>query len=92
MNLANNELGNASAFHLKQFIGSIVSLNLSCTKLGTKGCLELTKNIKNTVKSGINKLQYLDLSQNNIGVEGFMKLAKRLRASDSLLNMNVSGN
>lgn len=85
-------MGNASAYYLKHFIGTIVSLNLSCTKLGTKGCLELTKNLKITVKSGVNKLQYLDLSQNNIGTEGFMKLAKRLRQSDSLLNLNVSGN
>ena len=56
LNLANNDLGNSPAFCLKDFIGKLVSLNLSNTKLGIKGCLELTKHFKIALKSGKSQL------------------------------------
>ncbi len=41
LNLANNDLGNEVASCLKPVFKTLVSLNLSNTRLGCKGCLEL---------------------------------------------------
>jgi hypothetical protein len=46
LDLANNDLGDASSFHLRHLMDGLVSLNLSNTKLGSKGCMELAKNIR----------------------------------------------
>ena len=57
-----------AAVHLRHVSKTVISLNLSNTKLGTKGCLELSKNLKLISKEdGAIRLQYLDLSYNNIG-------------------------
>jgi hypothetical protein len=42
LNLANNDLGNEVALYLKPVLRTLVSLNLSNTKLGVKGCIELS--------------------------------------------------
>lgn len=43
LDLGYNDLGNDAAQYLQFVIPSIVSLNLSSTKLGQRGCLELAK-------------------------------------------------
>jgi hypothetical protein len=55
LNLANNDLGDCSAFYLRHLMDGLVSLNLCNTKLGSKGCLELAKNIKLPCKESTEK-------------------------------------
>jgi len=46
LDLANNDLGSDSPMHLKSVLGTLISLNLSNTKLGQRGALNLAKYIK----------------------------------------------
>jgi len=46
LNLANNDLGDMACLNFKALMDGIVSLNLSNTKMGVKGCLELAKMIR----------------------------------------------
>jgi hypothetical protein len=55
LNLANNDLEDCSAFYLRHLMDGLVSLNLCNTKLGSKGCLELAKNIKLPCKESTEK-------------------------------------
>jgi hypothetical protein len=86
LNLANNDLGDISCAHLRHLMDGLVSLNLSNTKLGSKGCMELAKNIRLPCKETPlkSRLQILDLSYNDIGRQAFNQLLHRLRSNDSL--------
>lgn len=42
LNISNNDLGDEAIKHLKPVFNSLVSLNISNTKLGVKGCIELS--------------------------------------------------
>jgi hypothetical protein len=93
LDLAYNDLGSESAIHLQHVIPTLVSLNLCSTKLGLKGCLELARHFNfYSEEHGIQHtaLKYLDLSNNNIGAEGFNRLIQKLRYSTQLLQLNVS--
>jgi hypothetical protein len=71
---------------------SLIYLNLSNTKLGNKGACELAKQMKdeaNTKRCTRGKLRYLDISNNNIGSVGFLKILGRLKKSQTLINLNV---
>lgn len=46
LNLANNDLGNEACQHIRHVLPTIVDLNLSNTKMGLRGCLELAKGIE----------------------------------------------
>ena len=84
LDLAFNDLGNEAAYHLQYVIPTLVSLNLSTTKLGLKGCLELARHFNIfSEENGVqySALKYLDLSNNHIGTEGFTKLISKLRYS-----------
>jgi len=58
---------------------NLVSLNLSSTKMGLRGCRELAEGCQNAFK-----LKILDLSNNNIEPEGFAKLLQKLKSSLNL--------
>lgn len=80
---------------MQYVVPSLVSLNLSSTKLGLKGCIELARHFNIfSEENGVqySALKYLDLSNNHIGTEGFTKLVAKLRYSTQLLNLNVSQN
>lgn len=71
---------------------SLIYLNLSNTKLGNKGASELAKQMKdeaNTKRCTRGKLRYLDISNNNIGSVGFLKILGRLKKSQTLIYLNV---
>jgi len=68
---------------------TIVSLNLSNTKIGMRGCVELSKSIGAETAPN---LKHLDLSGNNIEAEGFAKLVYKLKSSSTLVRLNVSDN
>ncbi len=59
----------------------LVSLNLSNTKLGSKGCIEISQTFnkinQDTGQPGI--LKILDISQNKIDTEGVCLLMHSLR-------------
>ena len=68
---------------------------MSNTKLGHKGVYELQRLLRNETDSkkvvrGV--LKYLDISNNNIGSAGFLKLASRLKKSQTLQCLNISSN
>ena len=67
---------------------TIVDLNLSNTKMGLKGCLELAKGLEESAP----RLQILDLSRNGIESEGFAKLLQKLKHSKTITSLNVSEN
>lgn len=87
LDLSNNDLGNNVSRCLSPVFKSLVSLNLSSTKMGKLGCLDLAHNVTQG-----HSLKYLDLSSNNIEAEGFCQLVFQLKSSASLLTLNVSNN
>lgn len=56
LDLANNDLGNDGAIYLKHVMPKLISLNLANTKMGLRGCTDLSKTITNE-----NKLRFIDL-------------------------------
>lgn len=56
LDLANNDLGNEGAIYLKHVMPKLISLNLANTKMGLRGCTDLSKTITNE-----NKLRFIDL-------------------------------
>jgi len=89
LDLANNELGNESAQHIRHVLPQLFTLNLSNTKLGAPGCIELAKGISACESL---KLKHLDLSNNNIESKGFAKLLESLRESTQIMVINVAEN
>lgn len=75
LDLANNDLGNDAAQHIRCVMKSIVSLNLSNTKMGIRGCVDLSKSLGEDAPM----LKQLDLSGNAIQAEGFGKLLIKLK-------------
>ena len=72
----------------------MISLNLSHTKLGKKGTIDLAVYLKEATTNNNNVaiMRSLDLSHNNISTTGFLKIVSRLKKSTALLNLNVSHN
>lgn len=64
LDLANNDLGNEAPAYLRPVFRTLVSLNLSNTKLGLKGCVDLSQNLILTNQANGHSLKYLDLSNN----------------------------
>lgn len=62
LDLANNDLGNDAAQYIRCVMKSIVSLNLSNTKMGIRGCVDLSKSLGEDAPM----LKQLDLSGNAI--------------------------
>lgn len=75
-------------------IPTLISLNLSHTKLGKKGTIDLAVYLKEATTNNNNVaiMRSLDLSHNNISTTGFLKIVSRLKKSTALLNLNVSHN
>lgn len=95
LNLSNNDLGSETPIFLDPLIESLISLNLSNTKLGNKGACELSKQMRdegNAKRCTRGKLRYLDISSNNIGSAGFLKILGRLKKSQTLISLNVNNN
>lgn len=95
VDLSNNELGTETALFIEPLIESLIQLNLSGTRLGNKGATEFARSLRDTAdtkKCNRGKLRYLDISNNNIGAPGLMKVLGRLKKSQTLVNLNVSGN
>lgn len=64
LDLANNDLGNDFLMSLKPVLKTLVSLNLSNTKLGLRGCTDLAQCLMCSGEAGGYNIKYLDLSQN----------------------------
>ena len=75
-------------------IPTLISLNLSHTKLGKKGAVDLAYYLKEatTQNNGFAILRSLDLSHNNITTTGLLKLISRMKKSSALLYLNISHN
>jgi Ran GTPase-activating protein (RanGAP) involved in mRNA processing and transport len=95
LDLSNNELGPETPIFLEELIDSLIQLNLAGTKLGSKGAYQFAKLLRaeaEAKKCNRGKLRYLDISNNNIGTNGLQKIVGRLKKSQTLVNLNVSGN
>lgn len=95
LDLSNNELGSETPVFLEVLIDSLIQLNLSGTKLGNKGAFEFAKLLRadsDAKKCNRGKLSHLDISNNNIGTNGLQKIVGRLKKSQTLISLNVSGN
>jgi Ran GTPase-activating protein (RanGAP) involved in mRNA processing and transport len=95
LDLSNNELGSETPTFLDSLIDSLIYLNLSNTKLGNKGACELAKQMRdegNTKRCTRGKLRYLDISHNNIGSVGFLKILGRLKKSQTLVSLCANNN
>ncbi len=93
LDLSYNELGNETPNLIAGVLPTIISLNLSHTKMAVKGALALAQQLK--VVQKLNKthiLRNLDISYNEIGCAGALKIFSRLKKSNSLLTLNLSGN
>lgn len=66
-----------------------MSLNLSQTKMGLRGCSDLARGLSH---DDAPRLKHLDLSGNHIEAEGFSKLMQKLKNSTTLVSLNVSEN
>lgn len=80
--------------HLRHLAIGLVHLNLSNTKMGSKGCKALAKIIKLPGKDDFKKsrLLTLDISHNSIGRDGLNKLFHKMRQHDSIKSLNVAYN
>jgi len=95
LDLSHNELGSETPMFIDPLIESLIQLNLSGTKLGNKGACEFAKSLRDNVdakKSNRGKLRFLDVSHNNIGSVGVLKIMGRLKKSQTLINLNMSNN
>ena len=94
LDLSNNELGSEGPTHLRHVIPTLLSLNLSNTKLGRKGAIDLALYLKEATheNDGFAIMRNLDLSHNNITSTGFLKLVSRMKKSSALLYLNFSFN
>ena len=90
LDISNNDLGSDYVPCLRPVIQTLVSLNISNTKVGSKGCAELGRCLHETEQH--NSLQFLDISSNKIDTEGFGSLVTSLRLSGAISSINASGN
>jgi Ran GTPase-activating protein (RanGAP) involved in mRNA processing and transport len=86
LDLSSNELGNHSVHYLQHLIPSLVSLNLSNTKLTSDGCQQLAKIFSE--RSCV--IKYLDLSSNRIDIQGFCYLCSGFKQQPTLMALNVA--
>ena len=93
LDLSHNDLGSDTPKLIKSVIPTLISLNLSHTKMEVKGAFLLAQYLKLAHKQNKrHTLRSLDLSYNNIGSAGFLKLLSRLKKSTTLTTLNLSGN
>ena len=94
LDLSNNDIGSEAPTYIKHLIPTLISLNLSHTKLGKKGAIDLANYLKEATNqnNGFAIMRNLDLSHNNITTTGLLKLISRLKKSSALLYLNVSHN
>ena len=90
LDISNNDLGNDFVPCLHAVIPSLVSLNLSNTKLTSKGCAELGRCLQEAEHQMC--LRFLDISQNKIETEGFASLLTSLSRNGTISSINASGN
>lgn len=93
LDLSYNELGSDTPKLIACVIPTIISLNLSHTKMGERGAFALSQQLKIAQKlNKVHVLRNLDLSYNEIGSAGALKLLSRLKKSTALKTLNLSGN
>lgn len=94
LDLSSNDLGSEAPTYLRDVIPTLISLNLSHTKLGKKGAIDLAVYLKEATNrnNGFAIMRNLDLSHNNITSAGFLKLVSRMKKSSALLYLNFSYN
>ena len=94
LDLSNNDIGSEAPSQIRHLIPTLISLNLSHTKLGKKGTIDLAVYLKEATTNNNNVaiMRSLDLSHNNISSTGFLKIVSRLKKSTAFLNLNVSHN
>ena len=94
LDLSYNDLGSVAPTYLRDVIPTLISLNLSHTKLGKKGAVDLAAYLKEATakNNGFAIMRNLDLSHNNITSAGFLKLVGRMKKSSALLSLNFSYN
>ena len=94
LDLSNNDIGSDAPTHIRHVIPTLISLNLSHTKLGKKGAIDLALYLKEATNqnNGFAIMRNLDVSHNNITSAGLLKLVSRMKKSSALLYLNVSHN
>jgi len=92
LNLARNPLGDDGAVEVANLIkanNTLQTINLSGCKIGNRGAVAIADALSNNQASVVTSL---DLSNNDIGLEGALGIEKTLKKNATILSINLSGN